>query len=117
MEGQVEVCGSEVEDRGIYMSLPHDAQSCYNLIWRMNKNLEREVEKVGPSGRRGYDKDLQGWKAEAHDLGNCKPRRRKLAFIGRTGAGKSTAINAILGAPVLSTRADVSDDCHLLLLR
>ncbi|KAG1828259.1 hypothetical protein EV424DRAFT_1594951 [Suillus variegatus] len=89
------------------MSLPHDAQSCYNLIWRMNKNLEREVEKVGPSGRRGYDKDLQGWKAEAHDLGNCKPRRRKLAFIGRTGAGKSTAINAILGAPVLSTRADV----------
>ncbi|KAG1849559.1 hypothetical protein C8R48DRAFT_764569 [Suillus tomentosus] len=106
MEGQVEVCGSEVEDRGIYMSLPHDAQSCYNLIWRMNKNLEREVEKVGPSGRRGYDKDLQGWKAEAHDLGNCKPRRRKLAFIGRTGAGKSTAINAILGAPVLSTRAD-----------
>ncbi|KAG2106221.1 uncharacterized protein F5147DRAFT_761780 [Suillus discolor] len=88
------------------MSLPHDAQSCYNLIWRMNKNLEREVEKVGPSGRRGYDKDLQGWKAEAHDLGNCKPRRRKLAFIGRTGAGKSTAINAILGAPVLSTRAD-----------
>ncbi|KAG1868347.1 hypothetical protein DFJ58DRAFT_858964 [Suillus subalutaceus] len=108
MEGQVEVCGSEVEDRGIYMSLPHDAQSCYNLIWRMNKNLERELEKVGPRGREGYDKDLQRWKAEAHDLGNCKPRTRKLAFIGRTGAGKSTAINAILGAPVLSTRADGS---------
>ncbi|KAG1824863.1 uncharacterized protein BJ212DRAFT_1584865 [Suillus subaureus] len=106
MEGQVEVCSSEVEDRGIYMSLPHDAQSCYNLIWRMNKNLERELEKVGRRGREGYDKDLQRWKAEAHDLGNCKPRTRKLAFIGRTGAGKSTAINAILGAPVLSTRAD-----------
>jgi hypothetical protein len=110
MEGQIEVCGSKVEDRRIYMSLPHDAQSCYNLIWRMNKNLERELEKVGPRGREGYNKDLQGWKAEAHDLGNCKPRTRKLAFIGRTGAGKSTAINAILGAPVLSTRADVSNE-------
>ncbi|KAG2337743.1 hypothetical protein BDR05DRAFT_1063069 [Suillus weaverae] len=103
---QVEVRGSEVEDRGIYVSLPHDARSCYDLIWRMNKNLERELEKVGPRGREGYDKDLRGWKAEAHDLGNCKPRSRKFAFIGRTGAGKSTAINAILGAPVLSTRAD-----------
>ncbi|KAG2130422.1 uncharacterized protein EDB93DRAFT_1263724 [Suillus bovinus] len=103
----VEACGSEVEDRGIYVTLPHDAQSCYNLIWRMNKNLERELERVGPRGREGYDKDLQGWKAEAHELGKCQPRRRKLAFIGRTGAGKSTAINAILGVQVLSTRADL----------
>ncbi|KAG1769054.1 hypothetical protein EV702DRAFT_1203036 [Suillus placidus] len=94
------------------MSLPHDARSCYDLIWRMNKNLERELEKVGPRGREGYDKDLRGWKAEAHDLSNCKPRSRKFAFIGRTGAGKSTAINAILGAPVLSTRAVVSDDYY-----
>ncbi|KAG2037148.1 hypothetical protein BDR03DRAFT_1011067 [Suillus americanus] len=98
------------------MSLPHDVQSCYNLIWRMNKNLERELEKVGPRGREGYDKDLQRWKAEAHDLGNCKPRTRKLAFIGRTGAGKSTAINAILGAPVLSTRADGSAYSPILTL-
>ncbi|KAG2071243.1 hypothetical protein BDR04DRAFT_1231241 [Suillus decipiens] len=99
----------------MYTALPHDAQSCYNLISQINKNLERELEKVGPRGK-GYDKDLQGWKTEAHDLGNCKPRTRKLAFIGRTGAGKSTAINAILGAPVLSTRADVSDDWVSLFL-
>lgn len=39
-------------------------------------------------------------------LSDSKPRPRKLAFIGRTGVGKSTVINAILGAPVLSTRAD-----------
>jgi predicted GTPase len=118
MEGHVEVCDSEVEveDPGIYVSLPHDAQSCYNIIWRMNKNLERELEKVGPTGREGYDKDLRGWKAEAHDLGNCTPHTRKFAFIGRTGAGKSTAINAILGAPVLSTRADGSAYSPILTL-
>lgn len=92
---------------GMYLTLPQDAQSCYDLIWRMNKKLEQELEKVSPRGREArFDKDLRGWKAEANDLANCTPRTRKLAFIGRTGAGKSTAINAVLGAPVLSTRAD-----------
>lgn len=59
-------------------------------------------------GREDCDKDLgfRKWKAEAKKLGNSKPQSRKLAFIGRTGVGKSTAINAILRAPVLSTRAD-----------
>ncbi|KAG1824907.1 uncharacterized protein BJ212DRAFT_554371 [Suillus subaureus] len=66
------------------------------------------LEKVGPRGREDYDRDLRGWKIEAQKLGNSKPRTRKMAFIGRTGAGKSTAMNAILGAPVLSTRADVT---------
>jgi ribosome biogenesis GTPase A len=111
MEGQVEVHDkSKVGDRaGMYLTLPQDAQSCYNLIWRMNKKLEQELEKVSPRGREArLDKDLRGWKAEANDLANCTPRTRKLAFIGRTGAGKSTAINAVLGAPVLSTRANVS---------
>ncbi|KAG2346296.1 hypothetical protein BDR05DRAFT_959936 [Suillus weaverae] len=61
-------------------------------------------------GREDHDIDLgfRKWKAEANKLGNSIPQLRKLAFIGRTGVGKSTAINAILGAPVLSTRADVT---------
>lgn len=59
-------------------------------------------------GRENYNRDLRfrKWRAEAKKLSNSEPRSRKLAFIGRTGVGKSTAINAILGAPVLSTRAD-----------
>lgn len=118
MEGQIEVRDkSEVEDRRMYLTLPHDTLACYSLIRRMNKKLEQELEKVGPSGQEArYDKDLRGWKAEANELSNCKPRTRKLAFIGRTGAGKSTAINAVLGAPVLSTRADVSNILLVLAL-
>ncbi|KAG1729458.1 P-loop containing nucleoside triphosphate hydrolase protein [Suillus lakei] len=88
-------------------SLPQDVQSCYDIICSTNRKLELELEIVK---REDYDKDLGlgRWKAEAQTLGNSKPQSRKLAFIGRTGVGKSTAINAILGAPVLSTRADVT---------
>lgn len=85
---------------------PDNVRRCYEIICATNKKLELELEKVGPRGREEYDKDLRGWKTEAQKLGNSKPRTRKMAFIGRTGAGKSTAMNAILGAPVLSTRAD-----------
>ncbi|KAG2346293.1 hypothetical protein BDR05DRAFT_959933 [Suillus weaverae] len=87
---------------------PDNVRRCYEIICATNKKLELELEKVGPRGREEYDKDLRGWKTEAQKLGNSKPRTRKMAFIGRTGAGKSTAMNAILGAPVLSTRADVT---------
>ncbi|KAG1824905.1 uncharacterized protein BJ212DRAFT_1323161 [Suillus subaureus] len=87
--------------------LPQNIQTCYDIICHTNKKLELELEMVG---REDYDKDLgfRKWKAEAKKLGNSKPQLRKLAFIGRTGVGKSTAINAILGAPVLLTRADVT---------
>ncbi|KAG1769931.1 hypothetical protein EV702DRAFT_1140210 [Suillus placidus] len=95
--------GSESEIR---LLSPDDVRRCYEIICATNKKLELELEKVGPRGREDYDKDLRGWKTEAQKLGNSKPRTRKMAFIGRTGAGKSTAMNAILGAPVLSTRAD-----------
>lgn len=46
MEGQVEVHDkSKVGDRaGMYLTLPQDAQSCYDLIWRMNKKLEQEED-------------------------------------------------------------------------
>jgi GTP-binding protein EngB required for normal cell division len=82
-------------------------QECYDVVCATNKKLELELEMVG---REDYDRNpgFRKWRAEAEKLGNSKPRTRKLAFIGRTGVGKSTAINAILGAPVLSTRADVS---------
>lgn len=80
-------------------------QKCYDTICDINKKLELELEVVG---KKHYDRDLgfRKWRAEAKKLGDSKLRPRKLAFIGRTGVGKSTAINALLGAPVLSTRAD-----------
>ncbi|KAG2366121.1 hypothetical protein BDR07DRAFT_1607092 [Suillus spraguei] len=86
-------------------SLPQDLQECYDIICSTNKRLEVELEIMG---RQDYYKDLGlgKWKVEAKKLGDSIPRLRKLAFIGRTGVGKSTAINAILGAPVLSTGAD-----------
>ncbi|OAX33703.1 hypothetical protein K503DRAFT_786312 [Rhizopogon vinicolor AM-OR11-026] len=65
-----------------------------------------ELKGANPRSRENNDKDLGGWKADAKKLSSTEPRARKLAFIGRTGAGKSTAINALLGASVLSTRAD-----------
>jgi GTPase SAR1 family protein len=88
-----------------FTTLAQDVQTCYDIICRANKKLELELETVG---REDHDKDLgfRKWKAEAKELGNSKPQSRKLAFIGRTGVGKSTAINAILGAPVLSAGAD-----------
>ncbi|KAG0703404.1 hypothetical protein DFH29DRAFT_917013 [Suillus ampliporus] len=89
-------------------TFPHDVQRCYDIISSTNLKLELELEKVGLRGREDYDKDLRGWKVRAQELSSSKPQTKKLAFIGRTGAGKSTAINAILGAPVLSTRADVT---------
>jgi putative ribosome biogenesis GTPase RsgA len=84
-------------------------QKCYDTICDINKKLELELEVVG---KKHYDRDLgfRKWRAEAKKLGDSKLRPRKLAFIGRTGVGKSTAINALLGAPVLSTRADVSGE-------
>lgn len=97
----------ETETRSCDSLLPQDLQKCYEIICGTNKRLELELENVGVGGlREEYDKDLRGWKKEAQKLGNSKPGTRQMAFIGRTGAGKSTAMNAILGAPVLSTRAD-----------
>ncbi|KAG2144409.1 uncharacterized protein EDB93DRAFT_1329269 [Suillus bovinus] len=87
--------------------LPDDVLRCYEIICAANQKLEQELERVGSNGREDYDKDLGRWKVETQKLGNSKLQPRKFAFIGRTGVGKSTAINAILGAPVLSTGADV----------
>lgn len=81
-------------------------QNCYDSICDANKKLELELEMV--AREHGRDLGLKKWREEAKKLSDSKPRPRKLAFIGRTGVGKSTVINAILGAPVLSTRADVS---------
>ncbi|KAG1828037.1 hypothetical protein EV424DRAFT_577369 [Suillus variegatus] len=69
---------------------------------------EQELEIADSRGREDYDKDLGRWKTEAQKLGDSAFQPRKFTFIGRTGVGKSTAINAILGAPVLSTAADVT---------
>jgi len=67
-------------------------------------------------GREDYDEDLgfRKWKAEAKEPGDSKPRprSRKLAFIGRTGVGKSAAIDAMLGAPVLSDRVQHRTDVN-----
>ncbi|KAG1750667.1 hypothetical protein EDD22DRAFT_1002569 [Suillus occidentalis] len=81
-------------------------QNCFDSICDVNKKLELELELV--AREHGRDLGLKKRREEAKELGDSKPRPRRLAFIGRTGVGKSTAINAILGAPVLSTRADVS---------
>ncbi|KAH7920344.1 hypothetical protein BV22DRAFT_1198964 [Leucogyrophana mollusca] len=40
---------------------------------------------------------------EASALASWRPRSRKTAVVGRAGSGKSTVMNAILQAPVLST--------------
>ncbi|KIJ62384.1 hypothetical protein HYDPIDRAFT_114471 [Hydnomerulius pinastri MD-312] len=52
------------------------------------------------------NEDRARWKSEAEQLFSHNFQSRKLVVLGRTGAGKSTAINALLGAPVLSTGAD-----------
>lgn len=86
--------------------LPGDIHKCYEIICAANHKLEQELEIADSRGREDYDKDLGRWKVEAQKLGDSELQPRKFAFIGRTGVGKSTAINAILGAPVLSTAAD-----------
>ncbi|KAG1725821.1 hypothetical protein EDD22DRAFT_853634, partial [Suillus occidentalis] len=93
-------------------------QNCFDSICDVNKKLELELELV--AREHGRDLGLKKRREEAKELGDSKPRPRRLAFIGRTGVGKSTAINAILGAPVLSTRADGLDTnspafCHSFL--
>ncbi|KAG2122752.1 hypothetical protein DEU56DRAFT_917729 [Suillus clintonianus] len=103
----------ETETRSCDSLLPQDLQKCYEIICGTNKRLELELENVGLGGlREEYDKDLRGWKKEAQKLGNSKPGTRKMAFIGRTGAGKSTAMNAILVATVeLQTNFDSQGAC------
>ncbi|KAG2090104.1 uncharacterized protein F5147DRAFT_764469, partial [Suillus discolor] len=86
--------------------LPDDIHRCYELIRAANHKLQQELEIADSRGREDYDKDLGRWKIDAQKLGDSELQPRKFAFIGRTGVGKSTAINAILGAPVLSTAAD-----------
>ncbi|OJA10927.1 hypothetical protein AZE42_03054 [Rhizopogon vesiculosus] len=99
----------QVRDSETQHISPDQVKRCYDIICGTNTKLSMDFELKGANfrNRENNDKDMRGWKADAEKLGSMDPRARKLASIGRTGAGKSTAINALLGAPALSTRADV----------
>ncbi|KAH7916663.1 hypothetical protein BJ138DRAFT_1108455 [Hygrophoropsis aurantiaca] len=49
---------------------------------------------------------ISPWIADAQKLASFKLEPKKLVVLGRTGAGKSTAISALCGQPILATGAD-----------
>jgi len=58
----------------------------------------------------------QVWPKEAKRLLNLSPSSRTIAIVGRTGAGKSTAMNAVFGNLLLASSSEVRYLCaHIFL--
>ncbi|KAH7925971.1 hypothetical protein BV22DRAFT_1128553 [Leucogyrophana mollusca] len=80
-----------------------DSTRAYAFIRQANAGLIRILQEASDLD----PKISTTWTADAQKLVEFKPEPRRLVVIGRTGAGKSTAITALCGQPILATGADV----------
>ncbi|KAH7902790.1 hypothetical protein BJ138DRAFT_1201344 [Hygrophoropsis aurantiaca] len=79
-----------------------DSAHAYKYIQQSSSGLIKILQETSTLD----NATISPWIADAQKLASFKVEPRKLVVIGRTGAGKSTAISALCGRPILATGAD-----------